>query len=141
MNHQKAFSLIEVLIFVTILSIFFVLAAAVTIASLRNMKVNEHKILATYYAEELVEWLRDEKEADWTAFSQKSGTYCFNSSDFSGWPIGACGNNYDLDSFFKRELILSNDGSQANINVTVSWLELGQEYQVPIATVFTKWED
>jgi prepilin-type N-terminal cleavage/methylation domain len=62
-THKKSFTLIEVLIFVTILSLFFVAAAAVTIVSLRNLKVQEHKILATRYAEELLELAKREKRS------------------------------------------------------------------------------
>ena len=77
-TKKKSFTLIEVLIFVTILSLFFVVASAVTITSLQNLKVQEHKILATRYAEELLEWLRGEKEVDWNKFINYRGNYCFN---------------------------------------------------------------
>ena len=40
----------------------------VTTFNLKNMKIQEHKILATRYAEEGVEWLKQEKEDDWQIF-------------------------------------------------------------------------
>jgi type II secretory pathway pseudopilin PulG len=139
-KNNKAFSLIEVLIFVSILSIFFVAVATVTVASLRNMKINEHKILATYYAQELVEWLRDQKEADWVTFSTRAGTYCFNETPIpSNWSPTAC--SPLLKSFFLRQVVISVQGEQINIKITVSWDELENHYQVPLATVFTVWED
>ena len=76
LNHKKylrGFSLIEVMIFVSILGIVFIITIGYVINLLRTMKVNEHKVMATYYAEELREWLKSEKEADWDAFSQKAG--------------------------------------------------------------------
>jgi type II secretory pathway pseudopilin PulG len=146
-KNNKAFSLIEVLIFVSILSIFFVAVATVTVASLRNMKINEHKILATYYAEQLLEWVRDQKEADWMAFLSKSAEgsgkkYCFNSTTLS-WPSEGQCTTYGLLSFFKRDLklVTTSSGSQINATVTISWQEVGNNYQVPLATVFTVWED
>ena len=142
-NRKKSFTLIEVLIFVTILSLFFVTAAAVTITSLRNLKIQENKILATRYAQELLEWLRGEKEADWNNFTTKNNTYCFNSSPIPSW--GSAGNcsNYGLNNLYKREVNLNPQGNppyQVNVSITVSWQELGQIYQVPLNTVFTVWE-
>jgi type II secretory pathway pseudopilin PulG len=145
-TKKKSFTLIEVLIFVTILSLFFVVASAVTITSLQNLKVQEHKILATRYAEELLEWLRGEKEVDWNKFINYRGNYCFNSSPIpmSNWPAsGNCPTASFLNNLYKREVILTPQGSppyQVNVSITVSWQELGQTYQVPINTVFTVWE-
>jgi len=142
-KNKKSFTLIEVLIFVSILSLFFVAAASVTIVSLRNLKVQEHKILATRYAEELLEWLRGEKEADWNDFVNHSSplgsTYCFN---LLNWSSGEC-TNYGLNNFYKRWATLTSQGSpppQVYISIIVEWRELGQIYQVPLNTVFTVWE-
>jgi len=142
-THKKSFTLIEVLIFVTILSLFFVAAAAVTIASLRNLKVQEHKILATRYAEELLEWLRGEREADWNQFTTHTGTYCFNSSPITSWGNSGNCSGYSLNNLYKREVTLTVQGTppyQVNISIIVSWQELGQTYQVTINSIFTIWE-
>ncbi len=145
-DKKNAFSLIEVLIFVSILSIFFVITASVTVVSLRNMKINEHRILATHYTEELVEWLRDQKETDWTTFSTRvADDYCFNESPIDDdWvATGAC-TSYELSGIFNRDLIFSSVGdpaTQVNVEIIVSWQELGNNYQVPLTTVFTRWED
>jgi len=148
-NLRSSFSLLEVLIFVSILSVFFVSAATITVVSLRNMKINEHKILATYYAQELMGWLRDEKDADWNAFVTKSATtpsyktYCFKTTPISNWPVeGACGTDDWLSSIFKRELYLSAnaDDSQIYVRINLSWSELGIAYNVPLSTVFSIWE-
>ncbi len=134
-NYKKSFSLIEVLIFVTILTLFFIVAAAVIITSLRDMKISEHKILATRYAEELMEWLRSDKEVDWGGttcsgncpdpvlpanFTEKATkcqslqcTFCFNTTPISAWPTsaGACATGTFLSdgkSLFKREVTLTS---------------------------------
>jgi len=157
-TDKKSFTLIEVLIFVTILSLFFVAAAAVTIVSLRNLKVQEHKILATRYAQELVEWLRGEKEENWggefynisnpvDSFTEKVtqfGSYqtvCFNNLNWDNNP--SCG--YDLLSLFKRTATFSWYQNadyiyQINLSVIVEWQEADNTYKVPINTIFTIWE-
>jgi type II secretory pathway pseudopilin PulG len=157
-KEGKGFSLIEVLIFTTILSLFFTMAIAVIIASLRDMKSNEHKIIATRYAEELLEWVRGEKDIDWNDFattkaggntttSGSSITYCFNNETIA-WPTstGECNADQLIQNIYKRDLTLSNIdcGSnlicKTNVRITVSWQDLGNKYTVPINTIFSIWE-
>lgn len=152
---KKGVTLVEVLIFVTILSIFFISAASVMTAALRNMKVNEHKIIATHYAKQLEEWLRSQREDDWEAFNQKDNIsagytqYCFNDISLS-WPVvaGACPvNPTSLNPpIFNRDVKLtSNDCGggyvcSVNVDITVSWSDLGQNYSVPVRSMFEIFE-
>lgn len=136
---KKGFSLIEVLVFVTILSLFFVAAMAVTTYSLRMMKSNQYKILGSHYAEEGIEWIRGQKEDDWSALVAKEtalgpSTYCISTLDFA--TSGECGENYTLGTppIFQREVVLENipDSSnpdQINATVIVSWIG-GPEIEV-----------
>jgi type II secretory pathway pseudopilin PulG len=165
-ERTDGFSLIEVLVFITILSLFFVTAAAVIVTSLRNIKYNENKIMATRYAEELMEWIKSEKEIDWggvlysaptadnftehvTICGNSGGTgcsFCFDSG-LSSWPgSGECGiTNYDLDSKFKRQVLFtwtteSNYINQVKVDVSVEWQDGGNVHQVPLSFVMNVWE-
>ncbi|OGK12018.1 hypothetical protein A2954_00220 [Candidatus Roizmanbacteria bacterium RIFCSPLOWO2_01_FULL_37_12] len=152
-KKNASFSLIELLVFVSILSIFFIMAASVVTVSLRNMKFNEHKIKATHYANQLEEWLRTQKEIDWVSFTQSASqqgdvfnnfqtTFCFNSSPIDNWQnLDSC-TAYDLDSLFKREVVFTSESvlnfiGQVNVAIIVSWDELGQVKSVVNNTVFT----
>lgn len=154
-KFKKGFTLIEVLVFVSILGLFFVMAAAVSIASVRFVKINEHKVLATKHAEDIVEWLRSEKESDWDTFVSKAdgSVYCFNdpvtdvNETINDQAAGACAGYTGLTgvtpAIFKREVTLSRVGSptyQVNVEVEVSWLESSTTYSVPVQTVFSVWE-
>lgn len=169
-NNNNSFSMIEVLIFITILTLFFIAATTVTTASLRNMKINEHKILASKYADELLEWLRSKKETDWDFFNTKVNSasnkvYCFNSTllnyDFSdlnnGWFSEETSNNCtgrfnSLDpAIYDRQVHLEgiNQGTcglnsglycQIKVSIEVKWQELGTSYSVPVSTIFSIWE-
>ncbi len=132
---KKSFSLIEVLVFVTVLGLFFVAAISITTFNLKNMKIQEHKIIATRYAEEGVEWLKQQKEDGWTDFIAKgssAGThYCLNSL---GWSITippTC--NYGLGTIYERELLIKDSGETI---MTVSWQDMGTDLSVRIPTVF-----
>ena len=137
---KKSFSLIEVLVFTAVLGLFFVAAMAVATFNLKNMKIQEHKILATRYAEEGMEWVKEEKEADWSTFiTHGSGNYCLNVS--LDWNAACTEDDYSLGTpaFFKRELTITSSGSpvdQEEITVTVNWKEGGNSFTVPIKTVF-----
>jgi type II secretory pathway pseudopilin PulG len=136
---KKSFSLIEVLVFTVVLGLFFVAAVTVVTFNLKNMKIQEHKILATRYAEEAVEWLKQEKEDDWSDFIlHGAGNYCLNNS--LDWTAPGCtADDYSLGTFFKRELTIAKSGSptdQVEGIVKVSWQDMGTVLSIPIKTVF-----
>lgn len=156
-EYRDGFTLIEILIFTAIVSVFFVVAAAVSVYSLNIMRTNENRIYATHYADEVDEWLRNEKETtDWTVFSARSAAapgsnYCMNNNSL-GWATNsAClSTDYSLGSEYKRQfnrdIVLAN-GTDASSNpiinskVTVSWKGAnGNIFSVPIITVFTQTE-
>lgn len=149
-NLKKSFSLVEVLVFVSILSIFFIGAAAVTTAALRDMKITQHKIIATRFAEELLEWLRGEKESDWYVFAnnqhagkcQPTQSLCFNSLNWDSACAADC--TKGLNNLYARsaKFEVDNPLSPTNVDVSieVSWTELGNTYTIPVKTNLTIWE-
>lgn len=165
---QKGFSLLEILIFVTIVSLIFVATASYMISLTRTMRVNEHRVIATQYADEVMEWLRSEREEDWNRFSQKAATgvgitYCFNNdilltttvddmrsaSNPSGSIINTACANYNgivgrAPVIYKREVVLKKDAEPATTIeaiITVSWVEDGTvNQQVPVTATFSIWE-
>lgn len=155
MNRLKSsFSLIEVLIFVTILSGFFVIAASVVAVSLRNLKISEHKLIASHYATEVMEWVRSQSQDDWndfvTTYAPTAGkTYCFGTSPITGWPAATpCTNSFNSLSpaIFNREVSLTgSNGScgftcQVKVDITVEWKDSGIGFTVPVSSVFSVWE-
>lgn len=134
---RRGFSLIEVLIFATIFSLFFVAASSIVTLTVRNLLISQHKILATRYAQELEEWLKGEQEKDFDAFKIRSSllpgtTYCFNGG--LAWPAsaGPCGVNdfsgvYNITGnprIYKREVVLTELGEfNIKADITLSWKE------------------
>jgi Tfp pilus assembly protein PilV len=141
MKAKSGFSLIEVLIFTSILTLVFITISAIITVSLRNLKTQEYKILATHYGEELFNWLSAQKELDWNNFASKNGTFCFNNSPIDNWvPNGSC-TNYSLNSIFKREVTINGDINQKNITIIVKWLGANGENNVTINAIFNPWEE
>lgn len=149
---KAGFSLVEVLVFVTVLSLFFVIALTVTTFNLRNLKIQEHKILATRYAEEGMEWVKQEKEDDWQSFSLHDDgtgtTYCINSLNWntSNASVDYDCNDYGLGnpvSIFSRSLVITNSSTpvdSAATKVTVSWKENNVVQSVVLKSVLNLWE-
>ncbi len=154
MLHAKGFTLIEILIFTAIISVFFVVAAAVSAFSLRIMQTNENKVYATHYAEEATEWLLNEKETtDWLTFSghlTTSNNYCLNALDLDWLSSTTCptstgdSNSYALGAEYKkqfnRDVVLTDLGAGSiSASVTVSWKDTGGNIlSVPIQTIYAQ---
>jgi type II secretory pathway pseudopilin PulG len=153
-RSRQGFTFLEVLVFTAIISFLFIGLTSTVISSLRRMQTTEHRLYATRYAEELLEWVRAQKETGWESFvadyTSETGTlYCFNGDiDFYNpvWPpagLGTC--DYDgIGSkdprIFKRYLILTaptEDLRQVNVQIVVEWRDGNQFYSVPLNTIFT----
>ncbi len=137
---KHGFSLIEVLVFVSVLALFFVVAVAVTTATIRNMQVNEHKIIATHYAEELSNWITSQKEADWNIFTNYiSGTsYCFKTLS---WNLGTCSSTDTIPgTIYTRQATVTGNITQITVTITVSWPEPNGTHNVMINNIYQIWE-
>lgn len=122
--RKNGFSLIEVLIFVTILSLFFVAASAVTSAIIRNMQISQHKLVASHYIDELNDWLYYQKTSSWIDFSAKTGTYCFNELNWGN--NNACNSELISNTIFKREAVFTSPTDNViNATITITWPETG----------------
>ncbi len=150
-NNIEGFTLIEVIVFVGLISIIFVTGLALMTTSIRDSKINQHRIIASNYAQNLQETIRAEKEIDWITFSSKAlqgdgNSYCFNTENItiSTWPeIGECV-SYSLDNLYKRTLTLTGnpDGSGVvNAKIKVEWVDAGNNYIVVNQTSYNRWEE
>lgn len=148
MKNKSGFTLLEVLVVIGILSVFLLSAVTVSIVSIRNLKNSENKILASRYAEGLIEWLRGEKENNWDGVdglvSKATGDKrCF--VEPLVWPasIGDCNENQKINNLFYREAIITYNVSseRITINATVSWGEGDEEVTVPINTIFEHYDE
>ena len=145
---KKAFSLIEVLVFVTILSMVLIVSAVIITVSMRQNTLRLNMLKANHYNEQLIEWIRSEKESNWGTFlTHADKTYCFVSDDIS-WPFTSVSNKtfctYDLGGKYRRYAILETDHTDPPSKVMVraisEWDEAGNSYSTQLDTLFTIWE-
>lgn len=148
-RNLKGFSLVEVLVFVSALTVALVaLIGSVTYSSL-VLSDARHKLFATRYNEELAEWLKFQRQYyQYQTIAQKSSvqgsSYCFNTNDLQ-WPtnLGYCtANDFSLDNFYKRELTLRLDeaAGQINVEITTSYWLLNRQKQIKLLLVFNQYD-
>jgi len=153
MKNNKGFTLIEIIVFITVFAVFFVTAAYVVTVSLRILKFNQDKLVASHLASELNEWVRGEKEVDWSSFantkaSQVGTTWCFKTSPITAWPslASSCSvaEQYVLLGQFKREVKLTTNSAsaptQVTSQITVSWREGDRVFSTPLTNVLSVFE-
>ncbi len=150
-HAMRGFTIIEALIFITVLSLFFIATLSVSTAMLRTMKSDEQRLIADRYAQEAYQWLRTQKEIDWAAFYSKGpGTYCLSDTLSLGGAVGGPNScPYDLASFdrpnvFRRWVSIIPEGgndAQVRVRVVVEWEDGQTEQDVTIDTVFSLWSD
>jgi len=126
--------LIEVLV---ALSASVLVLGAITVAvvtSLNSAQLAKNQTLATQYAQDAIEQVKELSETDWATFNKKGGSNCLQATgelqpeaDEEG---GVC--PLDENNFFKREIIIyppnpnNNDNkcqSSDEVEVKVSWTD------------------
>ncbi len=143
--NRSGFTIIEVLIFISIISLLFVSVSYIMTSTLRDATSNRHRILASYYSNSAKEWLSSERETDWQTFmshASTSGTrYCFNTSTDINWPLPNACSNYDTQGY-KRDILLTlnQDQTQVTVNIIVSWNDGPNFYKVTNDTIFSLYE-
>lgn len=118
--------------------------------SLQNIKINEHKVIAVQYAQQLNAWIKAQKETDWNSFIPYSGySYCFNTAPITSWPAQqivsppCASTDFSLGGLYKRETTLTSLGTppdKIQIDITVSWYEAGRSFTSPLHTNLSRWE-
>ena len=154
---SQGFTLLEVMIFTSILSIVLVSMAAFVTRLVYNLRINEHKVYANYYASEVQEWLSSEREDGWSDIYAKAGsgagnTYCLNTNLSFKYvlndlptPPTACSSfdgiiGLSSPKIFKRELKLQQTtSSTVTATITVSWNEGSKLYQEQIQSNYTSY--
>lgn len=143
---RKSFSLIEVIIFVSILSLFLISAASIITISLQQNTLQIEKLKARHHADQLLEWIKSEKDIDWSTFVTRADnyTYCFENEALSWGTNVLSGNDCALlNSLYKRYATFRTTGSggsaQVDAVVNVDWVVGGSNYNTSLHTIFSQW--
>src|SRR3990172_5630766 len=107
MRRQSGQSLFEVVLALAIATIIIVAMVALASSAIRNSNFSRNKTLATRFSQEATEWLRGERDADFTVFETRAliPLYCLPSLSWASSSIGSCSSGQEIvNSIFRREV-------------------------------------
>lgn len=122
---MKGQSLIEVLAVLGVITVIVTVLAGVIITSMGNVLFSKNQNLATQYAQEGMEIMRQKRDSDYVTFRNYTGTYCLAKGSSV---LGANCTSANIDSIFLRKVEVAQSAcagnavsNMANITVSVSW--------------------
>lgn len=83
MNKKKAFTLIEVILGISILGVMLMAMTSLTITAIRANQANIHRLTAYYLAQEAIEGVRNMRDSNWLQNRTYDEGYEFWGSNFS----------------------------------------------------------
>lgn len=148
-NIETGQSLYEVMFAIAVAAIILTGIVSLSTASIRNSAFSRNNALATHYAQEAVEWLRQERDIDWDVIyalsSSGSGSrYCLSELS-SGLAGGSCSSTEVIpNTIFRREVVLIIQGAGSNefqAEISVEWTDANGVHEVKTITKYTNWQN
>lgn len=151
MKNLKGQSLFEVVLALFIITLIIVAVVILSTNSISNSLSSRNNTLASKYTQEAIEWLRKQKEVDFTTFKSyatNNSTYCLTAS--LNWNIprncSPLENTENISTtIFKREVsfISALDGGKPLItaNVVTFWDDSKGRHEARTVTYFTDTRD
>jgi type II secretory pathway pseudopilin PulG len=143
-------SLFELVVAIGISALVIVVLVSLVSNALQNAAFAKNETLAGHYAQDTVEWLRGQRDADINSFvtnvSSSFGiTKCFNTLAWSA--VGPCDASDKISGLFVRQITFKSinvvvSGVTKNIieaDITVSWTDSKGLHVVTNATDFSDW--
>ena len=154
--YFKGQSLFEVVGALAVISVLLVGLISITTTSVKNTTFSRNNEAANAYAQQLAEWMRSERDANWNTFKGRgttSANYCFNNAVLGWGTIGTCSSNQVVPgTIIRRQATItcyqsnvvvacSNVGvDTVNVAIKVSWTDGQGDHSVNFTTQLTNWK-
>ncbi len=157
-KDQNGFSMIELLVAVGVVVLVLVAVSTGVSVSVRNTRFSSEKSVTVRYAQEAVEWLRNQRDIlGWRAFYEAldndnvggSLKYCLQglgdtSQDFIDLLHDefGCDQSQLIDNVYAREadLVLDPSGNEIEVSVSVSWDDGSGNKVTTVKSTLRDWE-
>lgn len=143
LRTSRGQTLIELLAALAIAVVVIVAIIALSTKALSNINFARTQSEANRYANELMEWLRSQRDESWSTFASKTGARCFPSSPISSWPLsGVCSSgNVISGTQLLRSAVLTLDAgtNTMTVAITVSWIDDKGTHSTNLNTKLTQW--
>lgn len=141
-NNNNGQSFVEVVIALALISIVLITIVSLAALSIRASVFSRNQTEASRYTEQASEWLRSEKDANWSAFKSHavSSNWCLDSLYWQ--KQNACsGSDVISGTVFIRSLKFTNnsDGS-VSADLSTSWTDAQGTHTVPTSLIFANWQ-
>lgn len=145
MKSQKGQSLFEVVLALGVITAITVGIVSLAVGSIRNAAFSKSKTLAGRYVQEATEWLRSERDTDFSAFETYTLTSIWCLTGLNWNKVGACG---DMDnivgtSLFRDVSFSTPDSSPGKTiiqaDIRVYWTDAQGDHEVSSITSFSDW--
>lgn len=144
-------SLFEVTVILGVVSIVLVALLSLSAYAIRNSSFSNNNALASKYAQEALEWIRQQRDENWNNISSRAtpspgNVYCLQS--VSSWPdrVGECNSTQYISgtNLFRREATLIDvsggvQSTKIDVVVEVKWRDAQGEHSARASTRFTNW--
>lgn len=134
-------SLFEVVFAVGIMAIILVGVVSLAAKSVKNSTLSGANASATKYAQGAVEWLRGQRDSNWTNLTSHTvgSYYCLVTNPISwGASSGSCPITGDT-TFTRRARLTQVNSNTIDAAVEVSWTDSSGLHTVRSVTRFTNW--
>lgn len=135
-------AIVEILVALSVAVLVIVALVSLVVTALASAKFSRSQGEATRAAREGMEWLRGERDRDFSVFAARSGnTWCVSSLS---WPAsaGVCQESQTIaNTQLRREAVLTQiSASDVEARVIVIWNDPKGAHEVRLNQRFTKWK-
>lgn len=147
---MKGQSLFEVVVAIGISALIITAIVSLVTNSVRNSTFSKNESIASDNAQQLLEWLRGQRDTDIAGFLAKirpgtgSSVYCFTNLDWSKPTSCIAGRDEISGTTFLRQGVFTDvspspNKTVFNAEVTVTWADSGGDHKVTDSTDFSDW--
>jgi hypothetical protein len=141
--NETGQSFFEVVVALAITALVLVAIVVPATVAIRNSSFARNKSLSTRHAQETVEWLRGQRDADWESFAMRAltPTWCLPTLDWAQASVGNCSSGNTIgDTLFSREVAFATISSVTiEVRVKIFWTDALGYKEVITSTYFTDW--
>lgn len=148
---KKAFTLVETILAISILSVVIVTAGSLATSSIRIGGQNLHQFTAFHLAEEGIEVVRHLRDSNWLqnrpwTYGLGDGEYIISDQTIGRWALLPATNGLASAALaapfenYERTVALRTEGNAMQVESRVSYLEAGKEKMVTLNTELTNWK-
>lgn len=143
MKNNQGQLFLEILMAIAVVGVILIAVVGLVTQTVSNTSFSENKSLGNHYTQEAVEWIRGQRDGDWSVFYARAGvsgtTFCFN--DLHWVNGGVCAlNEMIIDTPFYREVTLTSLGANAvEVLVVTRWSDGSGDHEARVTTEITNW--